>query len=72
MTIHRLWTLCVVGEQEEGGTPCLRVRVPEGVYDAPEFRSDVERRVHERYAAEHPGHVIASEWWACEEKEVRD
>lgn len=72
MTIHRLWTLCIVGEPEEGGTPCLRQRVPEEFHDDPRLRSAVENTMHIKYAAEHPGHVIASEWWACEEREVRD
>lgn len=74
MTIHRLWTLCIVGEPEEGGTPCLRsaTKLTDQEHDRSDLRGMVEGAMHWLYAEEHPGHVIATEWWACEEKEVRD
>jgi hypothetical protein len=73
MTIHRLWTLCIVGEPEEGGTPVLHVgRLTDEEYNRPDTRSMVEETAHKLYPVEHPGHVIASEWWACEEREVRE
>lgn len=67
MTIHRLWTLCIIGEPEDGGTPALRIRTNDVTHDEPEARSALEQMAHERYAEQHPGHVIATEWWAYED-----
>lgn len=70
MSTRRLWMLNMVGEAEEGGIPLLQVRTTAEAHDDPAVRSRLEDKAHQSFTQAHPGHVIASEWWAYEE--VRD
>lgn len=65
-----IWILSMVGEAEEGGIPVVQVRTTAEAHDDPTVRSGIEDKAHRSFTQAHPGHVIASEWWAYEE--VRD
>lgn len=71
MSTRKLWTLCIVGEQEDGGTPCQSRRVASEIHDDAGLRSEFENIQRTLFEGRHFGHVPVAMWWQYEEMEEK-